>query len=63
MYGAILGDIAGSRFEFTRPERFNWRTEELFNGMSKYTDDTVLSIATKYAVLNGHARKLYRLAF
>ena len=53
MYGAILGDIAGSRFEFTRPEKFDWRTEELFTGMSKYTDDTVLTVATKYAVLPG----------
>ena len=35
MYGAILGDIAGSRFEFTRPEKFDWRNEELFGGMSK----------------------------
>ena len=53
MYGAILGDIAGSRFEFTRPEKFDWRNEELFGGMSKYTDDTVLTVATKYAVLTG----------
>lgn len=52
MYGAILGDIAGSRFEFSRPQGFNWKTVELFGGMSTYTDDTVLTIATKYAVLN-----------
>ena len=53
MYGAILGDIAGSRFEFTRPEKFDWRSEELFGAMSKYTDDTVLTVATKYAVITG----------
>ena len=53
MYGAILGDIAGSRFEFTRPSDFNWKTVELFGGMCTYTDDTVLTVATKYAVLNG----------
>ena len=53
MYGAILGDIAGSRFEFTRPEHFDWRHVELFTGMSKYTDDTVLTVATKYALLAG----------
>lgn len=53
MYGAILGDIAGSRFEFSRPEGFDWRTVELFSGMSRYTDDTVLTVATKYAVLQG----------
>ena len=51
MYGAILGDVAGSRFEFSKPQGFHWRTEELFSGMSTYTDDTVLTIATKYAVL------------
>lgn len=53
MYGAILGDIAGSRFEFSRPSHFNWRTVELFGGMCTYTDDTVLTVATKYAVLHG----------
>lgn len=46
-----MGDIAGSRFEFSRPEGFNWRTVELFDGRCRYTDDTVLTVATKYAVL------------
>lgn len=53
MYGAILGDIAGSRYEFSKPEGFNPKTAELFSGLSRYTDDTVLTVATKYAVLNG----------
>lgn len=53
MHGAILGDIAGSCFEFSRPEGFDpWRVP-LFSGMSRYTDDTVLTLATKYAVLRG----------
>lgn len=51
MYGAILGDIAGSRFEFSKPQGFDWRTTDLFGGMSTFTDDTVLTVATKYAVL------------
>lgn len=53
MYGAILGDIAGSRFEFSRPQGFDWKTTDLFGGMSRYTDDTVLTVATKYALLTG----------
>ena len=53
MYGAILGDIAGSRFEFSRPNGFDWKTTDFFGGMSTYTDDTVLTVATKYAVLTG----------
>ena len=47
MYGAILGDIAGSLYEFTRPEEFDWRTVELFSGPCTFTDDTVLTVATK----------------
>lgn len=52
MYGAILGDIAGSRIEFGHPKNFDPKTAELFCGGCAYTDDTVLTIATKYAVLN-----------
>ena len=52
MYGAILGDIAGSRFEFTRPDPFDWRGAELFTGMSKNTHHTVVALATKYEVLS-----------
>lgn len=53
MYGAILGDIAGSRFEFSKPKGFNYRTVPLFDSLCRYTDDTVLTVATKYAVLRG----------
>lgn len=52
MYGAILGDIAGSRIEFSRPKGFDCRRAELFANGCTYTDDTVLTIATKYAILN-----------
>ena len=62
MYGAILGDIAGSRFEFSRPQNFDWKTTDFFGGMSTYTDDTVLTVATKYAVLtNTSYAKAYSL--
>lgn len=61
MVGAILGDIAGSRFEFSRPSNFNWRTEQLFAPDCRYTDDTVLCIASKYAILTGNSfRHAYR---
>ena len=53
MYGAILGDIAGSRYEFSKPKGFNAKTVALFDNICRYTDDTVLTIATKYALLNG----------
>ena len=52
MYGSILGDIAGSRFEFSKPTGFDHRTVSRFGAGCRYTDDTVLTIATKYALLN-----------
>ena len=50
IYGAIAGDIIGSRFEFDRP---NWRRDfELFTDECEFTDDTVMTIAVADAVLN-----------
>ena len=48
MCGAILGDIAGSRFEFDRPgwtKDFEFLTEE-----NNWTDDTVMTIAVAEAL-------------
>ncbi len=53
MYGAILGDIIGSQVEFTRPKGFDSKKAELFTNKCMFTDDTVLSVATKYAVVHG----------
>lgn len=50
--GAILGDIAGSRWEFGRPKNLDWKRIDLFTDDCFYTDDTVLTVATKYAILN-----------
>ncbi len=50
--GAILGDIAGSRWEFGRPKDLNWEHIDLFTDDCLFTDDTVLTVATKYALLN-----------
>lgn len=54
LIGAILGDIAGSRYEFKNcwPARgIDYKNCELFTNRCVFTDDTVLSLATKMAVL------------
>lgn len=49
IYGAILGDIVGSRFEFDRP---NWRRDfELFTKEDNFTDDTVMTVAVACATV------------
>lgn len=50
MYGAIIGDIAGSRFEHK-----NFRSKDfvLFTPESRFTDDTVCTIATMDWLNNG----------
>lgn len=50
MYGAILGDIIGSPYEFDR----GGKTKEfpLFCGKSEFTDDTVMTVAVAEAFLD-----------
>lgn len=50
MYGAILGDIIGSPYEFDR----GGKTKEfpLFCGESEFTDDTVMTVAVAEAFLD-----------
>ncbi len=50
MYGAILGDIIGSPYEFDMGRK----TKEfpLFNKYSQFTDDTVMTIAVAEALLD-----------
>ena len=49
MYGAILGDIIGSRFEF---DRGPWTKEfELFTDECNWTDDSVMTIAVMEALM------------
>ena len=43
MYGAILGDIIGSPYEFDRGNKT--KDFPLFSEGSKFTDDTVMTIA------------------
>lgn len=49
MLGAIIGDIAGSRFEFN-----NYRSTDfdLFGEGCNYTDDTIMTVAVADAILN-----------
>lgn len=43
LYGAIIGDIVGSRFEFTpKPENKDF---ELFHYSDAITDDTIMTCA------------------
>ncbi len=50
MLGALIGDYAGSRFEFSRyriPDEF-----ALFHERCRFTDDTVMSIAVAEAIMD-----------
>ncbi|WP_028897034.1 ADP-ribosylglycohydrolase family protein [Prevotella sp. HUN102] len=49
MLGAIIGDIAGSRFEFRAAPQKDF---ELFTDQCSYTDDTICTVAIADAVLN-----------
>lgn len=51
MIGAILGDIIGSRFEFSKL-RIKSEYFELFTKDNYFTDDTVMTIATADAIMN-----------
>lgn len=45
--GAILGDIAGSQYEFPskRPTKLDWKYCGLFTDKCNFTDDTVMTLA------------------
>ena len=49
MYGAILGDIIGSPFEFDRGDKT--KNFELFSKGCGFTDDSVMTIAVGEALL------------
>lgn len=50
LIGAIIGDIIGSQYEFHRPDNFDWQNCPLLTDDCEFTDDTVMSIATKIAI-------------
>lgn len=56
MWGAIIGDIVGSRFEFN-----NYRKKDFafFSTRSFFTDDTLMTLAVAKALCNcGHAQDI-----
>lgn len=55
MYGAILGDIIGSPFEFDRGDKT--KKFDLFSEGCGFTDDSVMTIAVGEALLQSD-RKL-----
>ncbi len=50
MLGAIIGDIAGSRFEFNPTNNYHF---EFFAAGCGYTDDTICTVAVMDAILQG----------
>lgn len=50
--GAILGDISGSQYEFDgiKPKNLDYKKCDLFTENCRFTDDTVMSLATKVAL-------------
>lgn len=50
MYGAVLGDIIGSRFEFNNIKSKDFK---LFDNECSFTDDTILTCAAADWVVNG----------
>ena len=49
MLGAILGDIIGSSYEFSNTKVLDF---DLFPKTAFFTDDTLLTVATAYSLLN-----------
>ncbi len=54
MYGAILGDMIGAPYEFTKPPAF--ADFPLFGEGSRFTDDTVLAVAVAEALLDAEGQ-------
>lgn len=58
MFGAITGDFIGSRFEFQGIKHTDF---PLFRPTARFTDDTVMTVATAWALLeDGDYAKSYR---
>lgn len=61
LYGAILGDLCGQPFEFP-PMKGPYINVDIHNPNSDFTDDTIMTLATAYALLNDISfEKAYKL--
>lgn len=53
MWGAIIGDLAGSIYEFDQSKKVHsLNVSNIFSNQSFYSDDTILTIAILDAILN-----------
>ena len=52
MLGAIIGDIAGSKYEFNNTFDYDF---EMLGGGCDFTDDTICTVAVADAILNGRS--------
>ena len=60
MWGAIIGDLAGSIYEYQQSKQFSKLSpKELINEKSFYSDDTILTIAILDAILNDKNYEYY----
>lgn len=60
MYGAIIGDLAGSIYEYEQTKSIRKISiHEIINENSFYSDDTILTIAIADAILNGKKYEKY----
>lgn len=61
MRGAVIGDIIGSNREFARSHEYSF---ELFTDDCRFTDDTVLTVATADVLINAgnYAQTYFRYA-
>ena len=50
MYGAIIGDIVGSPYEFSRNKRKDF--SPLFHPKAGFTDDTIMTVAVADSLMH-----------
>lgn len=57
--GAIIGDIVGSPYEWPKEKRIHHSDFPLFNDESRFTDDTVLTMAVIKALIDAKKNNTY----